>query len=205
MRVFTFPAILVIAALALVAQQQQQTPAASSTQAIYNAQVQSAQKKFDYIIQNGAKAAPDQNPTVLTENEINSWLMSGNAELPKGVRKLQFRGNPGVIDATATVDFDQITAGRRSSHPLLSLFRGTHEVQARASAAGSAGVGQVHIESVSIDGVGVPKFALEFFVDKYIRPKYPNLGMDSTFRLPHKIDIARVGSRKLTVTQKALK
>jgi hypothetical protein len=180
----------------------QQTPAGSSTQAIYQAQAASCQKKFDYIRQNGEKANPDQTPTIISESELNAWLASGDAPLPKGVQKLQMAGDRGVINATAYVDFDQITAGARSSNPLLSLFRGTHEVQAKAHASGSGGQGQVHIDSVSLDGVGVPRMALEYFVDKYIAPKYPGIGLDSQFKLPYRIDLAIIGSRKLTLTQK---
>jgi hypothetical protein len=44
--------------------------------------------------------------------------------------------------------------------------------------------------------------ALEYFVSKYITPKYPNIGLDSQFRLPNRIDTATVGYHKLTVTQK---
>ncbi len=182
--------------------QQSAPPASSSTEAMYAAQAQRCQQKFDRIRQNGAKQTPDQTPTVITENEINAWLSSGQAELPKGVRKLQFRGEPGVINATAQVDFDEVTAGRTSNNPLLSLFRGVHTVDARAHASGSGGSGQVHIDSVSLDGVAVPHMAMEFFVDKYIKPKYSNLGIDSQFPLPNKIDTAQVGSRQLSVTQK---
>src|SRR5437870_4295111 len=82
--------------------QQDTPPAASSTQAIYNAQIRSTQQKFDHIRENGAKANPDQTPTVINETELNAWLASGNADLPKGVKRLQFRGEPGIIHATAT-------------------------------------------------------------------------------------------------------
>jgi hypothetical protein len=201
MRIFVLFSVFLVGAAALLSQQSA-PPAASGTQAIYAAQANSCQKKFDYLQQNGSKATPDQKPTVITENEINAWLASGNAELPKGVKKLQFKGETGVIDATAYVDFDEVTADRRSSNPLLSLFRGTHEVQARAHASGSGGTGQVHIDSVSLDGVGVPRVALEYFVDKYITEKHPEIGLDSTFKLPYRIDTATVGPRQLTVTQK---
>jgi hypothetical protein len=180
----------------------QSGPPASGTEAMYRAAGAAAQKKFEHIEQNAASSTPDQTPTVLTENEINAWLSSGEAELPKGVKRLQLRSNPDVINATASVDFDEITAGRQSANPLLSLFRGTHEVEASAHAQGGGGQGQVHIDSVALDGVTVPKMALEYFADKYIKPKYPNLGVDSTFKLPYRIDTATVGSHKVTVTQK---
>ena len=54
----------------------------------------------------------------------------------------------------------------------------------------------------SLDGVEIPQFALELFVEKFLTPKYPQIGMDSQFTLPDRIDTAIVGLHKLTVTQK---
>jgi hypothetical protein len=40
------------------------------------------------------------------------------------------------------------------------------------------------------------------FVEKYLQPKYPGVGLDSKFALPARIDTATVGLHKLTITQK---
>jgi hypothetical protein len=40
------------------------------------------------------------------------------------------------------------------------------------------------------------------FVQKFIQPKYPNIGIDSHFALPDRVDTAVVGLQKLTLTQK---
>jgi hypothetical protein len=164
--------------------------AASHTQATYDAAAHSAQRKFDHIEQNGKQAHPDSTPTILTEREINAWFASGEADLPKGVRNLKLQADPGIIHGTADVDFDQV------------LFSGVHQVTAVAHGQGASGTGQVHIDSVSLDGVAVPRMALEYFVDRYIRPKYLDLGIDSTFKLPNRIDRADVGSHEVTVVQK---
>ena len=71
-----------------------------------------------------------------------------------------------------------------------------------ANASGTAGQGLVDVQSVSLDGVEVPQFLLEIFVEKYLTPKYPNVELESRFRLPDKIDTAVVGEHKLTVIQK---
>ena len=180
----------------------QQTSPASGTQAIYDAAARSAQRKFDHIRENGARAKPDKTPTIITENEINAWLSSGRAQLPEGVKKLQVRGEAGIVRGTAFVDFDQITQGRYSGNPFMSIFRGGHEVEAKAHAQGSAGQGRVHIDSVSLDGVEVPQMVLEYFVEKYVTPKHPGIGIDSTFALPNRIDTAMIGSHQLTIIQK---
>jgi len=158
--------------------------------------------KLDHIRQNGQQSRPDQIPTAMTEEEVNDYIASDHIELPQGVKKLRFEGRSGVVTAFLNVDFDEIRGGQRSANPLLSVFSGKHDVQVEADASGSGGEGKVSVREVTIDGFNVPRVALEYFVSKYIAPKYPNIGLDSEFQLPNRIDLATVGYHKLTVTQK---
>jgi len=164
--------------------------------------IQSAERKLQYLDENGRRAQPDPRPTELTESEINAYLASGKVQLPQGVESLQLAGTPGVITAHCRVDFDKVRAGRANSNPLLRLFSGVHEVVVEANASGTNHQGRVHVNSVAIDDIEVPRFVLQLFVDKYITPRYPGVGLDSTFALPSKIDTATVGSHKLTVVQR---
>lgn len=162
----------------------------------------SLQTKLDHIQENGEQAHPDQAPTVMTEDEVNDYIAAGRIILPQGVKKLKMEGRSGVVTAFLNVDFDEIRAGQSSSNPLLSVFSGQHDVRVEADASGSGREGRVHVREVTIDGFSVPRMALEYFVSKYITPKYPNVGIDSQFQLPNKIDLATVGYHKVTVTQK---
>lgn len=162
----------------------------------------SLERKLDYIEANARLSHPNPAPTVMTEEEINDYVASGRVKLPQGVKKVRFAGQSGILTAVATIDFDEISAGQRSSNPLLSIFNGTHTVLVEANAAGSGGAAKVDIRSVSIDGINVPRIALEFFLNKYITPKYPNVGMESTFKLPDRIDTAVIGYHKLTLVQR---
>jgi hypothetical protein len=162
----------------------------------------SLQGKLDHIQANGGKVQPDQTPTVMTEEEINDYFAAGRVKLPQGVKKVVFEGHSGMVTGQATVDFDEIRAGQHSSNPWLSIFNGTHNVRVDSDAAGANGAAKVHVRKVSIDSIDVPPIALKYFVDKYITPKYPNIGIDSTFQLTNKIDIAIIGYHKLTITQK---
>jgi hypothetical protein len=162
----------------------------------------SMQTKLDHIQENGEQAHPDQAPTVMTEEEVNDYIAAGRIVLPQGVKKLKLEGRSGVVTAFLNVDFDEIRAGQNSSNPMLSLFSGQHDVRVEADASGSGREGRVHVREVTIDGFSVPRMALEYFVSKYITPKYPNVGIDSQFQLPNKIDMATVGYHKVTVTQK---
>jgi hypothetical protein len=193
---------ILLSAMAAYAQGGPASPPASATQAMYHAAAESARRKFQYIEQNGARLHPDQSPTQLTEREINAYFAAGYVKLPKGVQRLQVSGAQGIVTGTARVDFDQVTAGSRAANPLLSIFSGIHDVEVTAHAGGSGHQGHVHIDSAAIGGVPIPRIALQYFVEKYVTPKYPNVGMDSSFALPHRIDLAIIGQHVLTVTQK---
>lgn len=166
------------------------------------APVTSMEKKLRHIEQNAASKEPDETPTAMTEQEINSYIGSGRVKLPVGVESAQFAGQPNVVTSTARVDFDQLKTGKGSSNPLLSVFRGVHDVVVTAHARGAGHKGYVAVDSVALDGVEIPHFVLELFLQKYIQPKYPGIGMNSQFDLPDKIDTATVGPHQLTITQK---
>ncbi|HEY1270995.1 MAG TPA: hypothetical protein VGF08_03390 [Terriglobales bacterium] len=159
-------------------------------------------RKIQHVEKNGGLEHPDPTPTEFSEQEINAYVASGRVTLPAGVTSVRFEGRPGVVTATLRVDFDKIRAGRESSNPLLSLFTGVHDIVVLATGRGTGRQGQVHVQSVSLDGTEIPRVLLEIFIRKYLQPKYPEVGMDSQFPLPYKIETATIGEHKLTVTQK---
>jgi len=161
----------------------------------------SMQRKLDYLQKNASQPKPDPAPMQFSEQEVNAYLASGAVKMPRGVQSLRTMGSLDVITAYAKVNFDEVTGGRSSS-PLLKLFAGTHDVMVMAHARGVRGEGLVDVDSVAIDDIAVPHFALQLFVEKYLQPKYPNLGIHSHFALPERIDSATVGSHRLIVVQR---
>ena len=189
------PSVLLVSLIFVVSLAWATKPAPSKNSA-------AMQQKISRIESNARSAHPDQTPTTFTEQEVNAYLASDNIVLPTGVQSVKLQGTPGVITGTAQVDFDQVREGTHSSNPLLSIFTGLHEVVVVAHAHGAGHTGYVHVDSVSLDGVEVPHFVLELFVDKFLTPKYPQIGIDSQFALPDRIDTATVGEHVMTVTQK---
>ncbi|MBO0911664.1 MAG: hypothetical protein J2P13_07705 [Acidobacteria bacterium] len=164
--------------------------------------LRSAEKKLDHIQSNGRSPNPSQTPTVVSEQEMNAYLASDHVRLPAGVEKVMLEGLNGGVTGRTRVDFDRVREGIHSSNPLLSVFTGVHEVVVVTHAHGKGGRGYVHVDSVSLDNVEVPRFLLEMFVEKFLKPKYPNLGLDSEFELPDRIDRAEVGEHEITLFQK---
>jgi hypothetical protein len=162
----------------------------------------SFEKKLQHLQSNADQKPPDSAPTEFSEQEINAYFASGNVDLPHGVQSVVFQEQPEIVVGTSRVDFDQLKAGKNSYNPLLSVFSGLHDVVVTAHAYGAKGEGFVHVDSVSLDGVEVPQFVLELFVQKYLKPKYPDVGIDSRFALPARVDAATIGLHKVTVVQK---
>jgi hypothetical protein len=162
-----------------------------------------AERKLAWIEENGRSPHPSTRPTVLTAEEWNAYLNQGGVKLPEGLSNIRISSQPGAAQGDADVDFDHLTANRTRGNPLLALFTGTHHVTATARAGAASGVGSVHVESVMFDGVVVPRLALQYFADRYLRPKYGNaVGLNCTFRIHSRVDTAVVGSGQVTITQR---
>jgi hypothetical protein len=168
----------------------------------FSAAAQRCQNKFDFLERNGKSNPVQRRSTQINADEVNAWFREGGYRLPQGVQKVVFHGQPDNIQANATVDFDAVKEGRRNLNPLLSMFSGVHEVEVTATASAQNGQGHVNVQSVSIDGVGVPHLALELFVNKYLKPKYPNVGLENDFQMPDRIDTATVGNDNALLTQR---
>lgn len=163
----------------------------------------SAERKMDWIKQNGAAAHPSPEPTVLTSAEWNAYLTQGGVDLPEGISHPHILTQPGMARGEADIDFDRLTANRSRSNPLLQLFTGSHHVVVVAQVTANHGTGFVTVQSVQFDGLEIPRFALELFAAKFLRPKYgPAYRLDASFRLKDHIDSALAGSGQVTIIQR---
>jgi len=163
---------------------------------------QRCQSKFDSLERHATSKAIQRRSTQINADELNAWFREGGYKLPQGVQRVLFHGQPDTIQANATVDFDAVKEGKRNLNPLLSIFSGVHDVEVTATASAQNGQGHVNVQTVSIDGVGVPRMALELFVNKYLKPKYPNVGLENDFEMPYRIDSATVGNDNALLSQK---
>lgn len=159
-------------------------------------------QKLAYITANAKQQTPDPRPTELLQEEINGYFAAGSLKLPDGVQDLRTELHAQQVIGTAHVDFDRVRAGKHDLNPLLSIFSGVHDVRAEAYADGEQGTATVRIQSASLDGVNIPKFVLQMFIERYVQPKYPNIGIETRFHLPARIDQAIVGENKVVVTQR---
>ncbi len=198
---FVFLALVALLSSTLLPSLVAQT-AGSETSRMQTAAADSMQRKIDFIKSNADAAEIDQRPTTFTQNEINAYFAERRVKMPDGVKTVRFVLTPGNVTAYARVDFDEITAKSRSRNPLLSLFSGTHDVQVTCDASGSGGMTHVNVRSVMLDGVSIPRMALEMFVEKWVNPKYPSIQLDGDYKLPARMDTITIEERRGIVTQK---
>jgi hypothetical protein len=176
--------------------------AGSETTRVEIAAADSMQRKIDYLKRNATITPPDPRPTIFLQTEINSYFAQHRVKLPEGIMSVNFNLAPETVTAKTRVDFDQLTANRGSYNPLLAIFSGVHDVQVIAIASGKDGSANVYVRSVTLDGVSVPRMALDMFVHRFVNPKYPSISLDGEYKLPVRIDTVTIGDRRGTVTQK---
>lgn len=163
----------------------------------------SMDRKVEMLQANAQRPPQQPQNTDLTQEELNAYLAEGGVDIPKGIENAKFDLKPAVVHATARVNFDTLAEGRTGGNPLFSmLFTGIHDVEAQAQASGAHGEGTIIIDWVKLDGVEIPRQGLEYLVQRYVKPKYPNAGMTTRFPLPVRIDMAVVSQGKVTLTQK---
>lgn len=185
-------ALLVLCSLTLTAKQAKHSPAFISMD-----------RKVEILEANAQRPPTAPQNTDVTQDELDAYLAEGGVDLPKGIQDVKIDMKPAVVHATATVNFDTISQGHTGNNPIFSaLFTGIHDVEAQAQASGAQGEGTIIVDWVKLDGVQVPKSALEYLMQHYVKPKYPNAGMTTRFPLPVRIDMAVVSSGKVTLTQK---
>ena len=177
-------------------------PAQASQRGSHSAEFRAMQQKLEYLRHNAARPTPDPKPTVLAKREANAYFNEGGVKLPKGVTSVRLAAQPGVLDGHALVDFEAIMQAKGSTNPLLSLFSGEHDVHILAQAGGSAGTGTIRVQSAYLDDIEVPQMALQFFAQHYITPRYPHVGVTSTFKLPLRIDSAVIEAGRVELIQK---
>lgn len=187
-----FGFLFVVAAVLLFAQDQRQNSSA----------YRSMEQKIAHLKQNASREHPDSKPTEITQDEANAYFAEGGVKMPKGISGLKLTAAPGILDGHAKVDFDAITQKARSQNPLLAVFTGVHDVHVIAQGSGSNGTASITVQKVDLDNIEIPQFVLQLFVDRYLKSRYPNVGLTSTFKLPLRIDTATVESGKVALVQK---
>lgn len=159
----------------------------------------SAQVKIQQI---ESDKLPRGSRIVFSAAELNVYVQHQVPTVTDGVRqpRLELLGE-GVARGSALVDFAKLRSSE--GHPpgwLLSmLLEGEHPVSVTARVNSAGGQATVHVQQVEIGGVGVSGATLDFLIQHFLLPLYPDAVVDRPFALAHRIDRVEVEAGRAIV------
>ena len=128
----------------------------------------------------------------LTAAELNAYVQT---ELPKvappGVRRPSVRLlGENRASGEALIDFVRLrtSQGKPPNWLLRKLLEGEHPVSVTARVQSGGGSATVHLEEVQISGLPISGGALDWIVQNYLIPHYPDAKIGRPFALRHGID-----------------
>jgi hypothetical protein len=164
-------------------------------------------EKVATITAHGEKAVKEPRRTILTDNEVNSYLVyDAKEQLPAGVVDPWVSAvGPDRVSGRAVVDLDAVRKAKNPSSlldPMNYLF-GRLPVSATGTLKTSNGVGRFELESASVGSVPIPKMLLQEIISHYSRtPQNPSgLSLDDPFQLPARIREIQVERGQAIIVQ----
>jgi hypothetical protein len=135
---------------------------------------------------------------VFTPAEVRAWIRAeARARVPQGVRDVRIELGDGRAMGYATIDFlkiRQAATGEEAGWLLKNLFAGERPVVVTARFASEHGRARVDVERVQISGIAIEGRTLEFAIEDYLRPAFPDVVVNEWFGL-------RFGIERFMVTQ----
>ncbi|MGA2183886.1 MAG: hypothetical protein ABSH47_12725 [Bryobacteraceae bacterium] len=156
--------------------------------AAWSPEASSAASKLDLI--RSGRAAPGST-VVFTAREINAYAaVQLPVYIPRGWRNARLELGNGSATGTALVDFVQVRrgAGQTTNWFLAKLIEGERPVKVTTSIQSAHGRATVYLRRVEISGVAVSGSALDFLIDNFLRPIFPEVRINEPFPLLDNIE-----------------
>jgi hypothetical protein len=148
----------------------------------------SVSKKLDLI--DSGKAKPG-SVFHFTPAELNAWVrVKAPAIIADGFRQPRLVLGNGEASAAALIDFLKVrhASGVETNWLVSKLIQGEKLVTARATIQSAHGRATVHLLRVEIGGLAVTGAPLDFLVQNFFLPFYPNAQIDEPFDLAGNVD-----------------
>ena len=133
----------------------------------------------------------------VTEVELESYVLySLKEEIPARVDSIDVHLTPGAVAADTKMTF----GNKPTNNPLLDvLIGGTHRLFVKGKLSAKGGMGKFSLDEARVDGIPVPIILIETLVDKYVKPKYPDVKLDEPFKMPWGIEDLTITSGKARI------
>jgi hypothetical protein len=152
------------------------------------AEYASAQRKFDQIENDLLKPG---SKVTLTPGELNAYVATEMPKVaPEGIREPKLELGTGSATGTALVDFVKLRSaqGKPPGWLMRQMLQGEHPVTVKARIASGDGRATVDVQSVEISGLTIEGRMLDYLIQNYLIPYYPDAKVGQPFELRHRID-----------------
>lgn len=154
--------------------------------------VLSAQHKLEVIQSGKAKRG---SVFVFTLAELNAWGREEVTRLvPEGVRSPRLALGNGTASVFMYIDFLKVRRGKKleTGWLLSRLLEGERPLRVSARIQSARGRATVHLTLVTISGIPVSGSALDFLVDTFLKPLFPDVKINQPFDLHDNVDRVEV-------------
>ena len=148
----------------------------------------SVQHKFNLIESGQLKAG---SRIQLSPGELNAYVEREVPAVTGGVRQPRLKlVRPEVAEATALINFAEVRRSQGSPPGWLmsQLLEGERPVSVTARIRSGAGRATVDVLSVEISGVKIEGQTLDFLIQHFLMPLYPNAAIGRPFELGDRIE-----------------
>jgi hypothetical protein len=156
----------------------------------------SAKAKFNSI---EAERLPSGARVLLTIPELNAWF---TREAPAGVRNPRLRVSArDLATGAAFIDFGKLerSAGLQPGWLMSKILDGERPVSVTARVRSSAGRATVDLQRVEISGIVIDGRTLDFLIQNFLIPMYPDAIVGRPFALGHRIERFDVAPNAVSV------
>ncbi len=135
----------------------------------------------------------------VTDIEMESFVFfSMRDEIPARVQSIDVEVGYGTISAATELSFD---SQEGSGNPIVDiLLQSSHGVFVKGALEGHRGEGRFELQEVRVDGFPVPIAVVEILVDRFVKPRFPQVDLEEGFRIPWGIDEIAIAPEGATIT-----
>lgn len=146
---------------------------------------------------------PRGSQVMLTASELNAYIAG---EIPRVAgqgavsnARLQLGDNSGVIQARVNFLRLQQNTGQRPGWLMRMVLDGERDVAVAAHVRSGGGTATVWVDRLDISGVPVSGAALDFLMQVFVAPEFPNVKIGEPFALRRGVERFEVGPQAVRV------
>lgn len=160
------------------------------------------QHRFDAIEEH--KVPPGAKLT-FTQRELNAWVaVEAPKAVPDGLREPHVELGEGTVTGSALIDFVKVeqSRGKTMNWLMAKLLAGEKPVRVTVDWKSEGGQATAVLKSVEISGTVITGSVLDFLVNNFFQPLFPDARIDQPFPLADGIDRIDIRPRAALVKMK---